>query len=108
SYSISAQYFYHYGGKSKLSTERKPWFLKLGLTHIHDESEYTIRTYKYVNTQVGRENNFSQKFGIRLDLGLFYEVHKKEIKKKEPLFDLDLNLDFKVLPAFGLVFYYKI
>ena len=108
-FSISAQYFYHYGGISKVSTKRKPWFFKFGFTHLQDETKLSLTKYKYVNAQLGRECSFTKQFGIRLELGLIYEVDKEKIEKeKSSGMGFGVNFDFKLLPAPGIIVYYKL
>lgn len=108
-YTISANAFFHLFGSAKLSP-RKPWFTKLGFTYYNYETP-TVKTIEnYLGTSFGREFNFTNHFGVSLDIGALYLVSHESVDKTPPsnnLFEFDLDLTFPVLPSASLIFFYK-
>lgn len=80
--SIQFDYIYHFAGNSPLST-RRPWFAKNAITYqIAPNTNYKTHTWYYY-LHLGREFNFSPKFGIYGDLGLDTRL-SENYKKKTP------------------------
>jgi len=102
--SILGDVRYHFGGYSKLSS-RRPWYGRVGLNYIRDETEYKIDKYIYLNSRIGREFNISNKIGIEIDAGAIFQLSNEEERKK-PSSGWNLNLDFPVLPSFGIGLFY--
>ena len=67
-FSISGDFYYHFGGSSEFTTLR-PWFIKTGLTFIQAEDEWERETLLILVPRLGREFNISRKFGIALEVG---------------------------------------
>ena len=106
--SISGDVFYHFGGSSELSN-RRPWYGRLGLNYLREETEYSIIKYTHLNIRVGRDLNISTNLGIRLGAGGFFEVIRKEKRKKpKPSGGLNLNFDVPIIPSLGIGLFYKI
>lgn len=107
--SISTDYYYHFGGLSELNKVR-PWYAKVGLNYLRDETETIIDKYVFLNTRIGRDFNISKKIGIQLDIGLLIELQNEQ-ERKIPINDswnLNLDLDFPILPSIGIGLFYRI
>lgn len=104
---ISGDVYYHFAGTSELSN-RRPWYGRFGLTYLYDETDVLIDKYLYLDLRVGYDINFSKKFGIEVDAGLVFQLSKEETRKKPKTGFFDLDLDFPLLPAFGVCFFYRI
>lgn len=104
--SISGDIYYHFGGHSYLST-RRPWYTRLGLNYVRDETEFTVTKYNYLNIRVGRDLNITNKFGLKIGAGALFELSKKETVKK-PSSGWGFNLDIPVIPSLGIGLFYKI
>jgi len=106
--SISSNMSYHFGKHSKFS-DLRPWYGRIGLDYVRDETEYSIYKYLYINSRLGRDFNISGKFGITIDAGLLYELLNEEIEKKPiPRGSWSFNFDFPLLPSFGVWLFYRI
>lgn len=103
--SIVGDVRYHFGGHSKLSS-RRPWYGRVGLNYLRDETDYKINNYLYFISRLGKEFNISNRMGIEIDAGAIFELNKDEVRKK-PSSGWDLNLDFLVLPSFGIGLFYR-
>ena len=103
--SISSDIFYHFGGISR-SSGRHPWYARLGLNYLRDESESLIDQYGYFVFRVGRDIPISRNIDIGIDAGVMVQLFKKEIEKKSQSHWLDLN--FPILPSFGITLFYRI
>ena len=102
--SISGDIYYHFAGVSTLST-RRLWYVKSGLNYLRDETEYFIDEYYHFNLRIGRDFYGSKRIGFRLDVGLFFLLlHEKSIKKPG---GWDFDIEFPVLPSFGMAFFYE-
>lgn len=109
SLAISGDFYYHFGGKSEYTTLR-PWFGKIGLTHLRSENEWYRNTALALVPRVGREFNISSNFGIALEAGIFILLydHEKTLKPNpDSWFDLDLDFSGIPLPTGGVNFYYR-
>lgn len=106
SVSFSGDLYYHFLGSSELS-KRKPWYGRIGLNYFRDETEIVIDRYLYLTTRLGREFNFSRKFGIAIDIGAFYQLSNKEIRKVPPS-SWNFDFEFPVLPSIGVGVFYRI
>ena len=104
--SVSGDFYYHFAGFSELSS-RRPWYGRIGLDYLHDETKYVIDKSLYLNLRIGRDFNISEKIGIGIDAGTMFRLFHEEIDK-EPSSALSINIDFPVLPSFGICFFYRI
>ena len=103
--SISSDVYYHFGGMTKLS-ERRPWYARIGLDYVRDETASSIENDLFLNLRIGRDFNISKKVGVEIDAGpCFWLSHKRIIKSYNP-WDLDIN--FPVLPSIGVTFFCRI
>ncbi len=115
-WSFLGDVFFHFGSFSELSN-RKPWYIRLGLTYLRGKSNnndglYQIDSYFYLNIRMGREFNISRKFGIYFDLGFNSEI-KHNIKNNyppptEPVCCQGGPPEIPFLPAIGLGMFYKL
>lgn len=104
-FSISGELYYHFAGDTKLS-DRRPWFLKMGLTYLRDENEKAINKTSYLNTRLGRDFFLSKNIGIQIDGGAIFQLSSKTIRKK-PSSGL-FSIDFPVLPSFGIELFFQL
>ena len=103
---ISGNLFYHFGKFSLLSSWRF-WFVKFGLNYVRDEDEYSIGKYFNLVSRVGRDFNFSEKFGIEVSVGLIILLSHTYIEKNQTdVFSLDIAPP--ISPSIGMVLFYRI
>ena len=103
--SISAETYYHFAGRSQLST-RWPWYVRFGMNYLRNETKTVLDKYLYANLRVGRDFNISEEIGINIDIGLTIEVIW-DMTIKEPPGQL-FNIDFPILPGLGFCLFYRI
>ncbi|GAA4310549.1 hypothetical protein GCM10023115_34200 [Pontixanthobacter gangjinensis] len=108
--SLQANYLYHFGGSSDLSA-RRPWYLRGGFTFIRSDTEFELTKYSIVDLRIGRDFNFSEKFGVQIDLGPAYVI-SEDVREKQDTDDFwfffDIDLENEVLPVICFTFYYRI
>src|SRR5271157_4343287 len=56
-FSISSDAYYHFGGTTRLS-ERRPWYARIGLNYVRDETSSSIENDLFLNVRIGRDFNF--------------------------------------------------
>lgn len=102
--SISSDIYYHFGGFSELTNVR-PWYGRMGVNFLRDETASIIDKRVFLNMRVGRHFNISKKVGIQFDLGVAFQLHHEEIRKKP-----SINIDFELLfiPSLGIGLFYRI
>jgi len=108
-FSLTGDLYFHFGGASKL-TARRPWYGRLGVTYLREETSVVIDKYVYLGTRIGREFNISQRIGLNIDIGAIFQLSYKEIRKEpEPnsWFAIDFGEPATVLPALGVTFFYR-
>ncbi len=105
-FSILGEMYYHFAGKSTLSTIRT-WYVKFALNYVRDETKYVIDKYLYLNPRIGRDFNISEKIGIEIGAGLIVQLYHTHNRKKPPEF-LDLDNAPSVLPSIGITLFYRI
>ncbi len=105
-FSVCGDVYYHFAGLSELSV-RRPWYGRIGLNYLREETEYYIDKYLYLNIRLGRDFNISDKFGIELDGGVLFQIKNKVIRKT-PVSPWSLDLEFPVLPGFGIGLFYRL
>ena len=104
--SISGDVYYHFGGFSELSN-RRLWYVKIGLNYLRDETESVIDKYLYLNTRVGRDFNISNKIGIEIDVGAIFQLDNEVIRKKPPS-GWNIDIEMPVIPSIGIGLFYRI
>jgi hypothetical protein len=98
-WSCGIEIIYHFTGKSKF-VEQAPWYILGGLAY-HDlgvmvpYEEYDIS----VCPRIGRTLNFSKRWGMNLDIGLFLPLSMTS--------DYD-TYDFKFLPSGNIGFFIRL
>ena len=103
--SISGDIYYHFGGYSRF-TEVRPWYVRIGLNYSRDEDEIFIYKTTSLNSRIGKDFNFSSKFGMQIDVGLSIELKYEEIEKR-PAANWDI-IESTVWPSVGIRFFYRI
>jgi outer membrane protein W len=105
-FSVSGNYYYHFAGESKLSS-RPPWFGKVGISYFRDETEKVIEKYFFTGLRLGREINFTNKIGVRIDAGFDIQV-KHFSKEKIPISGGSFNMNIPFIPCFGINLFYSL
>ena len=65
---VSGNVYYHFGGTSRLSN-RRPWYVRFGLTYFREEDEYAVDKYGFISLRIGRDLNITKKTGIDINAG---------------------------------------
>ena len=106
--SFSGDFRYYFGGFSQLS-DRPPWYGKIGLNYLRDETETFIDKYLYLNTRLGREFNISSHFGVEFEAGAIFELSYKRTSKPSPnnWWTFDFNMSAQVLPGAEIGIFYR-
>jgi len=104
--SISSDVYYHFGGFSELSN-RRPWYGRIGLNYLRDETETIIDKYIFLNVRIGRDINISEKIGIEIEAGAIFQLSNEEIRKKPSSSWFDFDFEFPVLPSIGIGIFYR-
>lgn len=104
--SVSSDVYYHFAGLSELSN-RRPWYGRIGLNYLRDESKMLLDKDLYFNLRIGRDFNISEKIGIEFDAGAGFLLFHEKIEK-EPSSGWNLDLSFPLLPSFGICLFYRI
>jgi len=105
--SILGDIRYHFGGFSELSN-RRPWYGRIGLNYLRDETENLIHKYLYFNTRIGRDFNISNKIGVEIDIGAIFQLSHEEIRKKPSNGCWICPIEFPVLPSVGIGLFYRV
>lgn len=104
--SVSGDIYYHFAGLSELSN-RRPWYGRLGLNYLRDETKTLVDKYLYLNLRIGRDFNISKKIGIEIDAGAIFQLFN-ETKRKEPSSGWNFDFEFPILSSFGIGLFYRI
>ena len=105
--SILGDVRYHFGGFSELSS-RRPWYGRIGLNYLRDETGSNIDKYLYLNTRIGRDFNISNKIGIEIDVGAGFQLSHERIRKKPPGWLSNIDIKVPVIPSIGIGLFYRI
>ena len=106
-FTLSGDIYYHFAGTSALS-DRRPWFGRIGLAYLRDETDRYIDKYLYLNARIGRDFNFLEKVGLAIDAGVGFELYNEETDKQPGNSDFSFNLEFPVIPSLGIALFYRI
>lgn len=106
---FSGDIYFHLGGKPVFTTI-PPWYAKLGVNIMRDKRPDFLSKISYVNMRVGRDFYLSPRWGFKLDGGLNIEVYSNEEQQttNNGEWNWNINIDFPVLPAAGIDFFYRI
>jgi hypothetical protein len=104
--SVSGDVYYHFAGLSELS-DRRPWYGKVGLNYLRDETKTLVDKYLYLNLRIGRDFNISKKIGIEIDAGAIFQLFNKTVRL-EPSGGWSFDINIPVLPSFGAGLFYRI
>jgi len=106
SITISSDIRYKFGEPKKLADSLK-WYGRFGLSFMRFENEVSIEKILFLNPRIGREFNFSNKFGMDIDFGtvlqLHYEREAKNTSQTFPTFEYETPF-----LSFGIGFFYRI
>ena len=115
---VFLDYYMNFGNPSK-SSGFPVWYIRTGIAYLLFQdfqssylNEKRLTEEHIINLQIGREINFSQKFGMRIQLGASVSIYKNLIYGEYPpksdfnfLPDLDLRLSSLPLNLGFNVFY---
>jgi hypothetical protein len=104
--SVSGDVYYHFGGVSELSNKR-PWYGRIGLNYLRDETKSLIEKVSYLNLRIGRDFNISKKIGIEVDVGLGLQLFHEKIEKPSAGW-FNLHIELPVIPSIGIALFYRI
>ncbi len=104
--SVSGDVYYHFSGFTRHSN-RRPWYARMGLNYLRDETSGILDQYLYLNMRVGRDFNFSEKFGLNIDAGVFIQLLRDK-ENKLPPGGIHFDLEFPLGPGLGIGFFYRI
>lgn len=104
-FTISGNYYNHFGGLPKFSTP-PPWYLKFGLTYLRSASSFDIEHVIFLNARIGREFNFTEKVGTKLDAGLMYPIYHGMVEKQPS--SGGNEFDLPLLPSLGVAVFYRL
>ncbi len=104
---ISGDVFYHFGGTSAYS-ERPPWYARVGLVYLRDETERVIDKYTYLNLRAGRDMNLSPRLGTAIGLGIIIELAYEEVRKQPSGGWFNIDIEAPVLPSLGIALFYRL
>jgi hypothetical protein len=105
--SVAGHYTRHFAGFTELS-ERYPWYLRGGLNYNRSESSFIIDRYFFANIRIGRDFNFSRRFGIELDSGVTFRLFHDETIKTPGGGGYKLGIFRPVYPSFSMAVFYRI
>jgi len=99
-YTLSSDVSYHFGGSSQKS-DRRPWYIKGGLSKWIDRSKDTDR-FNYplgIYFRLGRDINLCNKVGLNIELGMI----TGELANEFIIFGTA-----KTFPSLGIFLFYRI
>lgn len=115
---VCADYYLNFGNSSKLSGI-PVWYIRTGIAYLLFQdfqssylNEKRMTEEHIINLQIGREINFTQKFGMRIHLGASISIYKNLIYGEYPqggtfspyldlrLSNIPINLGFNVFYRF--------
>jgi hypothetical protein len=105
--SVSVDGYYHFAGFSELS-DRRPWYGRIGLNYLQDETKTFVDKYLYLNSRIGRDFNISNRIGIEIDAGIIIQLFNKKLRKEPSGGGWNIDFDFPLLPGFGFRVFYRI
>lgn len=106
SIAVVGDFFYHFAGKSVFS-DRRPWYGRVSLGYLRDDSEVNTVHYWYLGPRIGRDINFSEKFGMGIDLGIMFQLSRREVRKVPPS-GWDFQIEIPIMPSGGINFFYRL
>lgn len=109
-FSLQANLLYHFGGSTAFSA-RRPWYIRSSFTYSRSDTEFELAKYLFLDLRIGRDLNFSDNFGVQIDIGPAYVISEDITEKKakeNTWFLFDIDLDQKVIPIVGITFFYRI
>lgn len=103
---LSGNFYYHFG-KTPDALFYPPWYLIAGLTYIYDDNKSLTDRFTWLNLKIGRELNFSDRFGINLSAGMIIRMYYSHTRKTTAFFG-DNSFNPKFAPALGIDFFYRL
>lgn len=104
--SVTGDFYYHLLGSSKFS-EIRPWYGKIGLSYLKDETYHFKDKYFYSNLRFGRDFNISKKAGIDIYGGFSFQLYHSRQIKVEYYSPFGYYEDYMPI-SLGISFFYKL
>jgi hypothetical protein len=99
-FSVTGDYYYHFGGSSDLSA-RRPWYCKSSLSYSKVVATLNTASWLFLDIRIGRDINFSKNLGMAIDVGpsitLLYKTS-----------GIAGGIDYPVYPSMSLSFFYRL
>ena len=106
-FTTSGDVSFHFAGQSKF-TERKPWYLRSGLSLVRDHNDSYNFKDLYYNFRIGRDINLSKKFGLEIDFETAFLLLSKESSKESASDWSDHENSTNLRYTVGLGIYYRL
>lgn len=103
--SLGANYFYHFGGHTNLSSLR-PWYIRFGLDYLTVDDQYDKYKYLFFVPRIGKDFNLSPKWVIAADGGVAI-VLSRNIDSEE-IFFIDRDPNRNIFFTLGFSIYYRL
>lgn len=102
-FSLTGDYSYYFAGASK-KTGNRTWFAKVGVQYFSDKTDSFSEKATGFIIRAGRKIYFSEKAGVKIDLGMFFRFHYEEYHE----YSAFINWDMPIFPGMGISFFYQI
>jgi hypothetical protein len=102
-FSLTADYSYYFAGTSKKFGNRT-WFGKAGIQYFSDKSDSFSEKATGFIIRAGRKIYFTEKTGVKIDLGMFFRIMHEEYHENPPWLDWDMP----IFPGMGISFFFGI
>jgi len=99
-FSLTGDYSYYFAGTSKI-TGNRTWFGKVGVQYFSDKTDSWSEKATGFIIRAGRKIYFSEKAGVKVDLGMFFRFMHEEYHENPPWLDWDMP----VFPGMGISFF---
>lgn len=103
---VAGDFYYNFGGSSRL-TEIRPWYGKIGVSYLQDESYYDRDKFFYSNLRIGRNFNTSEKAGIDIYAGMSFQLFHDRLLKIEHNLPYGYYEQYLV-PSLGISYFRKL
>jgi hypothetical protein len=103
---VSTSFSQHLCGQSTLS-ERKPWFLKGGMSYLRVERESNFARELYISTLIGRDININTHHGCSIGIGVFSPVVGRQFNNSGTT-ENSLSQARVIYPALEVNYFYRL
>lgn len=100
-FAVTTDMYYHFAGSAE-RFERRPWYVRSGITFIHDETDEFIKKSLYLPVKIGREIPISKKIGLQFDAGTMFRLFEEITVIDSP--PTEKNFRFYPLLSMGIFY----